>query len=289
MYIIYELGRGIFKQKRGSGVIKIILLSIFKEIHMTFVVRSVFLILFTFILNLEAKNPVYKFEGILGSVSENITNRNDLAPGFLPYNPIVVEIGSFEGLGTLSLSNSYPYGLIFAFEPNPRAYDKLIEATKFCKNVIPLNLAVNTFNGHANFYLCHGVNNDDLMQEYKSSLLPNLNKPKNPLKGPTIDVPCVMLDDWCKKNNIDHIDFLRLDAGGMELQILKSSPKILDTIIVLVTKTNFYPFRTGTTLFPSLRKFLEKNGFEMLAHWYREGDQGEAIFVRKTYYDALFR
>ncbi len=80
-----------------------------------------------------------------------------------------------------------------------------------------------------------------------------------------------------------------MDVEGFELQILQSCPEILKTVFVICTKTNFAKFREGTTIFPLLKAFLESQGFEMLSHWYLEGLQGEAIFVKKYMYDALFR
>lgn len=220
-----------------------------------------------------AEESPFKFEGILGSPVTNIDNMNSYAKSFIPYNPIIVEIGAYEGKGTLNLAQTYPYGRIYAFEPNPNAYNVLLENTQSFKNVSVLNMAVNTFNGYAALW-----GNDR-----KASLLP-LQK-----KTTYIDVPCVSLDHWCEENLIQHIDFLRLDAGGLEWQILQSSPIILDTVLVIVTKTHMYPSRQSILSFTLLRRLLENEGFELIAHWYEEGNEGEATFIRKYIYDSLFR
>jgi uncharacterized protein YfaT (DUF1175 family) len=98
--------------------------------------------------------------------------------------------------------------------------------------------------------------------------------------GPVITVPCVVLDDWCAKNHIHAFDFIWLDLEGFELQFLKSSPHILSTAKVIYTETNFYEFRQEMSQYKDLQSFLESQGFEMIAHWYNEGLQGDAIFVR---------
>jgi hypothetical protein len=102
-------------------------------------------------------------------------------------------------------------------------------------------------------------------------------------QGPKVEVPCVILDDWCKKNNIEQIDFMWLDLEGLELQVLKSSPSILTTVKAIYTETNMYDFRKGMTKYKELRSFLEASGFTMLSHWYFEGLQGNAIFIKKEY------
>ena len=72
-----------------------------------------------------------------------------------------------------------------------------------------------------------------------------------------------------------------LDLEGMELQVLKSSPKILESLKVLYTETNFLDFRKGMTQYNDLKHFLERSRFKLIAHWYAEGFQGNAVFVKK--------
>jgi FkbM family methyltransferase len=242
-----------------------------------------------FISSSESKNYSAKFEGIMGGVTEKIKNQTSNIAYFIPYNPIIFEIGAYEGSHTLSLSGAFPYGKIYAFEPNPRAFNILAYNTKACPNVVPVNLALNSNNGMAKLYLCHGIYFENPELEEYSSLLEGYKTPNNPFKGPVIDVSCVVLDDWCKENQIDHIDFLRLDTEGFELQILKSSPKILKTVHVIVAKTNLHSFRKSSTKYEDLKKFLESSGFVMLSHWYRENLQGEATFIQQAIYDALFK
>lgn len=224
------------------------------------------------IYNLQAHDSVYKFEGVLGNVVENIRNMNSNAQSFLNYKPIIVEIGAFEGEGTIRLSSTYPYGKIFAFESHPTAYAHLVEKTHLLKNVSTIYGAVSTWNGTATLY----------GDGPAASLLPQKD-------GSRMDVPSILLDDWCKQEEIDHIDFLRLDAGGLEWQIIESSPNILKEVIVIVTKTYMNPSDCSIPSYPILKKRLENEGFELLSHWYQEGKEGEATFIRKYMYDSLFR
>ena len=236
------------------------------------------------VAKLESHGSMYKFEGILGSPSEIIENQNGFAPFFLPYNPTVIDIGSYEGAGTVALAKAYPYGKIFSFEPNPKSFAVLQENVKAYKNIFPVNVAVNSVSGQATLYL-HRENYNDHLVEHLSSLLPMVSDTDNA----SIIVSCVTLDGWCEKNHIDHVDFLRVDAGGLELSILENSPKVLKKAIVIVVKTHFRQSREHEALYPDVKQFLEKNDFEMLAHWYYEGLQGEATFVRKAYYESIFR
>jgi FkbM family methyltransferase len=241
----------------------------------------ILLALFATVLDTQTEASLFLFEGVLGTPVKNIRNMNSNVRAFLPYNPVIVEIGAYEGEGTQDLAQTYPYGKIFAFEPHPKAYSLLAENMQFFKNVLTINLAVNTFNGTASLW--------------RNGPCASLLHLKN--QEPRIDIPCVVLDDWCKHHGITHIDFLRLDVGGLEWQILQSSPEILKTVLAIVTKTHMCPFSgfrhprlsKGSILsYPVLKKLLENQGFTLLSHWYQEGKEGEATFVRKYMYDSIF-
>lgn len=249
-------------------------------------------LLFSIFLNLQAHDHPPKFEGIFGEPVAEISNLIVNVGYFLPYNPIVAEVGGYEGGNTRHVATMYPQGQVLVFEPNPRAFEQLLANTRDLKNVTAVNSALSTYNGLARLNINHGVYCNDFQLEKWSSLLESFcfgSDYFNCFKGPSIEVPCIILDDWCKEHHIDHIDFLHLDTEGFELQILKSSPEILKTVIVIHTKTNHTQFRKETTQYRELRAFLEGCDFVLFSHWYLEGLQGEATFIQKKIYDAIFR
>src|SRR5205085_1281445 len=150
----------------------------------------------------------------------------------------------------------------------PNQFTKYRKKVQFYKNMFGYNLAVNTYNGFCTFYLCWGTGGRDPTFEGASSLLEPSEAMKIHYMGPMIEVPCVVLDDWCQLNGVMKIDFMWLDLEGFEMQLLKSSPNILSTVSVIYCETNFFSFRKGTTQFKDLKAFLEKQGFEIIAHWY---------------------
>lgn len=252
-----------------------------------------YLILFLAAFTLHAHEHPAKFEGVLGQPTSDISNLTMNVAYFIPYNPIIVEAGGYEGKNTKQTASAYPDGRVIVFEPNPRAFEQLLNKCADLSNVVAIQAALNTYNGAAKLHINHGVYCNDAQLEKWSSLLEGFCFGTadyfNCFKGPDVEVPCVILDDWCKENHIDHIDCLHLDTEGFELQILKSSPDILKTVIVIHTKTNLTLFRQGTTQYSELKEFLEQSGFTLLSHWYLEGLQGEATFIQTRIYDALFK
>jgi FkbM family methyltransferase len=206
---------------------------------------------------------------------------------FLPYNPIIIEAGAYCGDQTIYAAKVWPQSqLIVAFEPNPLAFAELqrkVDKEKLSQ-VKTYNLALHHYNGTADLHLCRGPNGNDRSWEHASSLLPPLNE----CQGPNIEVPCVILDDWCKENQIDHIDILRLELEGLELQVLQSSPQILKNTKIIVLPSFFRPYREGTPNYFELKAFLTESHFVPLAHWYEQGERGLAVYVSQELYDAYF-
>ncbi|HSX11018.1 MAG TPA: FkbM family methyltransferase [Chlamydiales bacterium] len=208
-------------------------------------------------------------------------DRLDIVSLFLPDNPIVFEAGAFDGTDTITLAKKWPEGKIISFEPNPNAFSKYQKRARWLPNTSGYNLAVNTYNGFATFYLSWGYGGNNPIFEGGSSLLKPSKEKAADYEGPIITVPCVVFDDWCEEHGIEAVDFMWLDLEGFEIQFLTSSPKILKTVQVIYTETNFKQLREGTTQFATLVAFLQDMGFVVIAHWYNDGFQGDAIFVRK--------
>jgi len=237
------------------------------------------------LLHIDCNPHPSRFEGYFEDYGGR---RLDLIAKYLPDNPVVFEAGGHYGEDTVRLSRKWPNGRVVSFEPNPYAFKKLSEATSGLTNVDGYQLAANDYNGMATFYVCFGTNGDNPVFDGASSLLEPSEWMKVHYQGPVIEAPCVILDDWCHDNDVDHIDFMWLDMEGIELQVLQSSPETLKNVRVIYTGTNFMEFRKGMTQFDALKEHLESAGFRLLSHWYAEGFQSDAIFVKKELFDLGF-
>jgi FkbM family methyltransferase len=214
--------------------------------------------------------------------AETVSARLKLVEHFIPENPIVFEAGAHDGTDSVILSKFWPNGTIISFEANPNQFKSYQGKAKLHKNMSGYNLALNSFKGAADFYVCRGAKGDKSEFEGSSSLLKPSKALEAECKGPVIKVPCVVLDDWCKENKVKNIDFIWIDLEGFEKQFIESSPTVFSTVGVIYVATNFTDFRQGATQFSDLKALLAKQGFEMIAHWYNEGMHGDAIFVKKS-------
>jgi FkbM family methyltransferase len=208
---------------------------------------------------------------------------------YFPENPVIVEAGAFYGNETVRAARNWPKGRVITFEPNPYAFEKLLKTLQDenVYNVEPHCLGLNTFNGNDLLYISRGWTGKDFAYEYASSVLPVTPEMQGFARGPQIVIPCVNLDTWCLKNQIDRIDLLKLELEGLELAVLKSSPRILSTAQVIYIKTFINPHREGMTEYSELKKFLEEEQFKLVAHWYTLHVEGYAIFVREELFSCL--
>ncbi|MDE3046199.1 MAG: FkbM family methyltransferase [Verrucomicrobiota bacterium] len=206
---------------------------------------------------------------------------------FLPYNPIIVEAGAYAGPQALYAAQLWPKSRrIIAFEPNPTAFNELTANTQTPIEVYPL--ALNNYNGSATLYLNHGLWGNHPSCEQESSLLAPSPEMEVYYKGPIIPVPCVVLDDWCRENQIDQIDILQLNLEGLELEVLQSSPNILKNTKIIVFTSFFHSYRINMANYFSVKDFLVKSNFVPLAHWYTAGARGMAVYISAELYDAYF-
>lgn len=208
---------------------------------------------------------------------------------FLPFNPIYLEAGAFRGSEVVRASKIWPEGRIIAFEPNPEAFSILRTATETLKNVETYPLALCNYNGIGTLNVCHGMNGSDPAFGYASSILPLKGEMKVYCKGPQAKVRCVILDDWCNANDLDHIDVLRLELEGLELPVLRSSPEILKKTKIIYVKTLIHPHRADMTGYNDLKAFLKESNFVLLSHRYTPGITGNAIFLSRELFDAYFK
>lgn len=75
---------------------------------------------------------------------------------------------------------------------------------------------------------------------------------------PSCQVSMKMLDEYCSENGIVHIDFLKIDTEGWELDVLKGARNILDNC-------DFIQFEYGGTF--QRKGILLKDVYEFLKGW----------------------
>lgn len=127
-------------------------------------------------------------------------------------NPsVIIDGGANIGSYSVLINKFNPKTKIYAFEPVKSTFEKLKENTKIYKNIIPVEKGlyskscekeINIFNSdtHSSLYDIKGIS-------YKSNQ--------------TITIQLTDGDSFLTENDINFIDFLKIDVEGAEYEVLK--------------------------------------------------------------------
>ncbi len=143
------------------------------------------------------------------------------------------DVGANVGGYSLLLKDKFIDEKIYAFEPSKKTFERLKFNFKNEPNVIPVNYGLSNINGEVILYY-----NTELSEGA------SLYKRKWDNYGVDLDkeekVNVITLDKFCKDNSIEEIDFLKMDAEGNELKILKGAKEMLEN-----KKIRFIQFEFG--------------------------------------------
>ncbi|TNC82135.1 MAG: hypothetical protein C9356_05635 [Oleiphilus sp.] len=137
----------------------------------------------------------------------------------------VLDIGANYGLYATAIANNLTDGgHLWCFEPTPSTTTALREtfaANGFSDRVTLIEAGLSDNNGQASFYVSE---NSELNSLYETSCT----------SGEKITIDLVTLDDSYEKYRWPKLDFIKLDAEGEELNILKKGKKTLSECSPLI-------------------------------------------------------
>ncbi|BAZ01862.1 methyltransferase FkbM [Tolypothrix tenuis PCC 7101] len=179
-------------------------------------------------------------------------------------NMTIVDIGANFGLYSLATAaycrNHKLIGVkIFGFEPNPK------ECSKFQRNVVlnnyseiqVLQLALSSYTG-----ICKMAIPPEGLGVFGHLLT---NNDGISTKDEMVEVQTIGLDNWCKNQGIEHIDLMKVDVEGHELEVLRGAKNLLacQAIRALLMEIGHGQWREALDLLRSYNysvKLISRNG-----------------------------
>lgn len=192
---------------------------------------------------------------------------------------IVFDVGANNGDSTKEFLND-PTVELYAFEPNPILYKDLCKIQDKNPRYHPMNLAIGETDGQAMFHLagpvdprnpllhCEGISNYGC-----SSLLPFSDSVQQEWPGRidfqsfgSVDVKTMRLDTFMKESNLSEIDYLHIDAQGMDLSVMKSLGSYITRVkegVLEAPINDKKKIYTGSHTCEEAILFLLNNGFHI--------------------------
>ena len=192
---------------------------------------------------------------------------------------IIFDVGANNGESTWHFLED-PAVELYAFEPNPILYEDLMAKARQNPRYHPLKVAVSETNGEATFYLAGAIIQDNPLLHQPglgnygcSSLLPFastvqdewINRPDFSAFG-SVNTMTVRLDTIIEMMEIPQIDYLHIDAQGMDLSVLKSVGKYLPIVkegVLEAPINNKKKIYEGSHTCEEAILFLLNNGFQI--------------------------
>ncbi len=197
------------------------------------------------------------------------------------YRRVWIDVGAHEGELTFPFASVDRTLLVYAFEPNLRAASRIMGRLP---NYVVLPIAVAATDGSAELQLN--------AYEQSSSLLPaddaGVKAWRSELEFKVIGsvtVPTMRLDTFMNGAGIESVDFLKVDAQGLDLEVVRSAGDRLRDVarVQLEATTASYRQYEGAPGKSEIVEFMESNGFRLAEEESQShGQEANLTFVRAS-------
>ena len=175
-------------------------------------------------------NFAYNNIGILKYENDKVSGEDFLLFKVLPKyisiskKAIFFDVGANIGEYSTNLATIFSNSIIYSFEPNINKFYVLSKNVESLKTIIPINIGLSDTKKGSEIFTYLSDLNSQHASLYKE-VFSDLHKDKNIT---SIKIELDSLDDFCIQNNIDTIDFLKIDTEGHEFDVLTGSIKMIN-------------------------------------------------------------
>jgi FkbM family methyltransferase len=169
---------------------------------------------------------------------------------------VVFDIGANIGQSACSYQSCYPTARIYCFEPVKEAFETLIINVDDDPNIHCHNIALSSKERLGSMLI-----EEDL--SVMNSLIADSDGRLQ--QGKTEEVKVKTFDNFCLKNDITKIDFVKIDTEGSDLEVLKGAVSFLEKqqISIIQVETGMNPSNTHHVTFEDVKSYLESFGYRL--------------------------
>lgn len=135
--------------------------------------------------------------------------------------PVFFDVGGNKGEYSQLLKRYFPDSIIHTFEPNPHTF-KLLKQNAASDQIL-VNQGIGAETGELNLYF-DARNTTSVQATSDPQILAKIAQTTNVVSE---KIGIITLDSYCEANGINHIDLLKIDTEGFELEALQGAKQLL--------------------------------------------------------------
>lgn len=135
--------------------------------------------------------------------------------------PVVLDVGAYRGDYAAGALKANANSKVFSFEPHPVSYQKLKKRSRDL-GFVAVNIGCSDRDGTLKLFDIAEESRSFRTTAYQEAIEKMLDR-----KSVCYEVPTTSLDSFCRQADISHIDLLKIDAEGHEINILEGASTLL--------------------------------------------------------------
>ena len=196
------------------------------------------------------------------------------------YRRVWIDVGAHEGETTFPFAAADPSLLVYAFEPNLRAASRIMGRLR---NYVVLPIAVAERDGSAELHLNAYEQSSSLLPADQAGMKSWITEQEFKVTG-TVTVPTMRLDTFLNEAGVESVDYLKIDAQGLDLEVVKSAgDRIRDVAKVQLEATTVsYRQYEGAPGKSVVVEYMKSMGFRLAGEESQShGQEANLTFLRE--------
>lgn len=165
-------------------------------------------------------------------------------------HPVVLDVGANVGGYSRDVVAVNSSATVFAFEPHPLTFERLVVNTDAHRNIHPFNYAVGDKPGRQTLY--------DRCSEggtMHASIFRKVIEDIHKVQSSASEVNVITLDEFIEGKGLTRVDLLKIDTEGYELNVLKGGVKAIRSGTVRAIQFEFNEMNVVSRVF--FKDFVE--------------------------------
>lgn len=190
---------------------------------------------------------------------------------------VILDVGANIGQSAIPLAEAHPAATVHCFEPSKSNYERLAKAAARFERIKPHNVGAGDVEATKHLAIAERSTRHHILDTESHAT-------------PTETVQVITIDGFCEENSIGHVDYLKIDTEGYDLNVLLGARNLLldNRIDFVQVEAGFGPKNTTHAPYSIIAQQLEQLGyfpfgFYEQKHEWREGKlnlrRSDVVFV----------